>query len=83
MFQGTGKGTYSLIMTLIRAIVLTTPITYIMAITLNLQLTGLWWGIVIGNSLGASIAFIWGRYYVRHLSSRGASPVITRSEATW
>jgi len=67
MFQGTGKGTYSLVLTITRSIVLTTPLTYIMAITLGMQLDGLWWGIVVGNSTGALISFIWGRAYVRGL----------------
>ena len=70
MFQGTGKGTYSLIMTITRSILLTTPLTYIMAVTLGMQLNGLWWGIVVGNSTGALIAFIWGRVYVRGLRAR-------------
>jgi Na+-driven multidrug efflux pump len=73
MFQGTGKGTYSLVLTITRAVILTTPLAYIMAVTLGMQLDGLWWGIVVGNSTGALIAFIWGRTYVRGLlAARGA-----------
>ncbi len=72
MFQGTGKGTYSLVLTITRAVILTTPLAYIMAVTLGMQLDGLWWGIVAGNSTGALIAFIWGRTYVRGLlAARG------------
>ena len=67
MFQGTGKGTYSLVLTITRSIILTTPLAYIMAVTLGMQLDGLWWGIVVGNSTGALISFIWGRAYVRGL----------------
>ncbi len=67
MFQGTGKGILSLAVTFIRTILLTAPLTYILAITLGMQLDGLWWGIVIGNSLGATIAFTWGRQYVHRL----------------
>lgn len=67
MFQGTGKGTHSLILTITRTILLSIPLTYFMAVTLNMQLSGLGWGIVIGNSIGASIAFIWGRHVVRKL----------------
>jgi len=73
MFQGTGKGTYSLILTITRSILLTTPLTYIMAVTLGMQLDGLWWGIVVGNSTGALISFIWGRAYVRGLLARQAT----------
>lgn len=73
MFQGTGKGAYSLVLTFTRAILLTTPLTYIMAVTLGMQLDGLWWGIVVGNSTGAFISFIWGRSYVRSLRARLSS----------
>ncbi len=69
MFQGTGKGTHSLAVTIIRTILLTIPLTYILAVILGLNLTGLWWGVVIGNSLGAMIAFTWGRIAVRRLSA--------------
>ncbi len=69
MFQGTGKGTHSLAVTIIRTILLTVPLAYLMAIALGLELDGLWWGVVIGNSLGAMIAFTWGRLYVNRLRS--------------
>jgi Na+-driven multidrug efflux pump len=69
MFQGIGKGTHSLVLTVTRTILLTTPLAYGMAVVLDLQLTGLWWGIVFGNSVGAVISFLWGRYYVRMLMS--------------
>ncbi len=75
MFQGTGKGTYSLVLTITRAVILTTPLAYLMAVTLGMQLEGLWWGIVAGNSTGALIAFIWGRTYVRGLLA--APPAVT------
>jgi len=77
MFQGTGKGTYSLTVTFIRTILLTIPLTYIMAVILGLELTGLWWGLVIGNSLGATIAFGWGRLYVSRLTSPSFTPQAT------
>jgi putative MATE family efflux protein len=67
MFQGTGKGSYSLAATITRTILLTTPMAYVMAIAMGMQLDGLWWGIVAGNSTGALIAFIWGRIYVHRL----------------
>ncbi len=70
MFQGTGKGFYSLILTLIRTIMLTAPAAYVLAITLNIGLSGVWWGIVIGNSLGGIISFTWGRVYAAGLIKR-------------
>jgi Na+-driven multidrug efflux pump len=73
MFQGTGKGTYSLIVTFIRTLLLSVPLAYGFSAILGLQLTGLWWGIVLGNSLGAMIAFTWGRMYVRRLRATFSS----------
>jgi putative MATE family efflux protein len=67
MFQGTAKGVYSLIATTVRTIFLTAPIAYIFALTLNWGLSGIWWGIVISNILGATFAYSWARYYIKHL----------------
>ncbi len=67
MFQGTGKGLYSLIVTLIRTIVLATPLAYIFAVILDLKLKGVWWGIVTGNVIAGFIAFIWGRFFIHRL----------------
>jgi putative MATE family efflux protein len=69
MFQGTGKGSHSLALTFIRTILLSVPLAYCFAIILDLHLTGLWWGVVLGNSLGAIIAFTWGRIYVSRLKA--------------
>jgi putative MATE family efflux protein len=69
MFQGTGKGTHSLAVTFIRTILLGVPLAYCFSFVLGLQLTGLWWGIVFGNSLGAIVAFTWGRLYVNRLKN--------------
>lgn len=70
MFQGTGRGTNSLIVTIIRTIILAAPLAYLFAVTLDLRLSGVWWGIVVGNMTGALIAFTWGRYFVRRLLAK-------------
>ncbi|MCJ7581365.1 MAG: MATE family efflux transporter, partial [Candidatus Aminicenantes bacterium] len=67
MFQGTGKGLYSLIATLIRTIILAAPLAYFFAVSLDLKLKGVWWGIVFGNVFAGFIAFIWGRLFIRSL----------------
>ena len=74
MFQGAGKGTYSLTVTFLRTVILVAPLAYILAVLLNMQLTGLWWGIVVGNTVGASAAFIWGRLYVNRLLRTAPRP---------
>ena len=80
MFQGTGKGTYSLAVTFTRTILLGIPLAYCFAVILGLQLTGLWWGVVLGNSLGAMIAFTWGRIYVRRLKATFSSSEVVAAE---
>jgi putative MATE family efflux protein len=67
MFQGTGKGLYSLIVTLIRTIILAAPLAYIFAVFLNMNLSGIWWGIVAGNVTASVIAFAWGRLFIHRL----------------
>lgn len=70
MFQGTGKGTISLTVTIIRTIILTTPLAYLFAIIIDLGLDGIWWGMVAGNLMGSLIAFSWGRHFVRRMLSK-------------
>jgi Na+-driven multidrug efflux pump len=76
MFQGTGKGTHSLAVTFIRTILLGVPLAYFFSFILGLQLTGLWWGIVFGNSLGAMIAFTWARLTINRLKTTFSSSVV-------
>jgi len=67
MFQGIGKGVNSLAVTLLRTIVLTTPLAYLFSLSMDFGLEGVWMGIVAGNIMGAITAFVWGRLHVRGL----------------
>jgi len=67
LFQGTGKGVNSLIVTLFRTIIFLVPFAYLFAIVMKMGLNGAWWGIVAGNILGCIIAFIWARIYIKGL----------------
>ena len=66
-FQGVGKGVYSLIATLIRTIILTTMLAVIFCCYFDLNLEGVWWGIVIANIIGSTISFTWAKYYINSL----------------
>jgi putative MATE family efflux protein len=68
MFQGTGKGMYALTVTLLRSVVFTVVFVLLMAYALGMGLDGVWWGIVMGNSFGALVAFSWARYYIARLN---------------
>jgi putative MATE family efflux protein len=74
MFQGVGKGINSLTVTLFRTIVLTIPLTYVMGIEMGMGLEGVWRGIVMGNSIAATLSFIWGKWYVNRLKKLYCSP---------
>ena len=80
MFQGTGKGSHSLAVTFIRTLLLAVPLAYYFAVILDFQLTGLWWGVVLGNSLGAIIAFTWGRIYISRLKAAFFSSEVAAAE---
>lgn len=64
MFQGTGKGTYSLIATLLRTIVLTIIFALISTLIFNAGIIGIWWSIVLANLIGSVVSFSWGKLWI-------------------
>ncbi len=67
MFRGVGKGVNSLIATIIRTFVFQIPLAYILGEHLNFGLTGVWWGIVLGNVIATIFTFTWGYRTVNHI----------------
>jgi putative MATE family efflux protein len=70
MFQGTGKGNNALVVTIVRTLVLGTPLAWVFAFPFDMGLPGVWWGMVVGNLLGSVLAFGWASFYVRSLLAR-------------
>jgi putative MATE family efflux protein len=68
VFQGVGKGLYSLIVTVLRTIILTAPLAWLFAVVFNWGLTGAWWGLVTANIIGGTVTFIWSKLYVKKLN---------------
>lgn len=68
-FQGVGKGTTSLILTVLREVVFVILSAYIFAIFLGWGEKGVWWGIVIGGLLGSLVAYGAARIYIKRLQS--------------
>ena len=67
LFQGVGKGLYSLIVTVLRTIILILPLTWIFGVMFGWGLTGAWWGLVVANIIGSAVTFIWAKLYINNL----------------
>jgi putative MATE family efflux protein len=70
LFQGTGKGMYALLVTILRTLILTPLFAALFAFNLELGLVGVWWGLVAANTIGPAVAFTWARLYIRGLMKR-------------
>ncbi|MBC7086145.1 MAG: MATE family efflux transporter [Methanomethylovorans sp.] len=70
LFQGTGKGTSSLIATIFRSLILTPFFAFLFSYYFKMGLTGVWWGLVFGNVLGSLLTFGWVYLYLYKLQER-------------
>jgi Na+-driven multidrug efflux pump len=70
MFQGIGKGLNALLATLLRTLILTVFLAYFFSIVLNIGITGIWWGLVVSNLIGSTLAFGWGKLVVNKLMKK-------------
>ncbi|MCK9579960.1 MAG: MATE family efflux transporter [Methanoregula sp.] len=71
VFQATGRGMASLIMTVLRNLVFIAVFAYLFGIVLGYGEHGIWWGIVAGDICGGTVAFVWARYYISRLIANG------------
>ena len=67
VFQATGKGLTSLIITILRNLVFIAVFAYLIGIVLGYGEHGIWWGIVAGDILGGIVSFVWARVYISRL----------------
>ena len=67
LFQGTGKGMYALILTVLRTLILTPLFAALFAFNFDFGLNGVWWGLVVANVIGPAVAFAWARLYIQGL----------------
>jgi putative MATE family efflux protein len=78
MFQGVGKGMYSLGATLIRTIVFTVPFAWILGVYLDGGLHGIWIGLVAAGLAYIPVVFIWASRYLRRLQCSARQPALYR-----
>ena len=71
IFQATGRGMASLVMTVLRNLVFIAVFAYLFGIVLGFGEHGVWWGIVAGDILGGIVSYIWARYYISRLIANG------------
>lgn len=67
VFQATGKGMTSLVITVLRNLVFIAVFAYLFGIVFGWGEHGVWWGIVAGDILGGTVAYFWARYYISRL----------------
>ncbi|MGJ8454329.1 MATE family efflux transporter [Pseudothermotoga sp. U03pept] len=67
MFQGIGHGGKSLAITIFRTIVMQVFFCWLLVNVFQVGLSGVWWGIVIGNLTNAVVAFTWSRFVIKDL----------------
>ena len=68
-YQGIGRGTTSLVWTIIREVIFTVSCTYIFGIVLNMGLTGIWIGLAVGRILASILNYTYARYTIKKLKT--------------
>ncbi|RZN15159.1 MAG: MATE family efflux transporter [Methanosarcinales archaeon] len=72
LFQGTGKGMTALLVTILRTLILTPLFAFVFAFNIGLGLVGVWWGLVVANTIAVTVAFVWARLYIQKLIKKSS-----------
>ena len=64
VFQGVGKGTYSLLITLLRSLILESVFAYLFCFIFGWGLTGIYAGVVFGCFVGGTVGYIWAKIFI-------------------
>ena len=65
MFQGVGKGSYSLLITLLRSLILESVFAYMFCFMFGWGVTGIYAGVVFGCFVGGTVGYIWAKFFIR------------------
>ena len=78
MFQGVGKGVYSLLITLLRSLILESVFAYIFCFIFGWGLPGIYGGVVFGCFIGGTIGYIWAKLFINRLEHKFNKKVTTQ-----
>lgn len=70
MYQGIGRGTISLMWTIIREVIFTVTATYTLGIILGWGLVGIWTGLALGRTLASVLNFAFARFTIRKVQEK-------------
>ena len=80
MFQGVGKGTYSLIITLARSLILESVFAYLFCFIFGWGLQGIYVGVVFGCFVGGTLGYIWAKFFIRKFKQISIKKYIPQEE---
>ena len=66
-FQGIGYPVPAFILTLLRTILLSLPIAYLLIKVFGMEISGVWWGLNTASVLSATSSTLWVFYFIRGL----------------
>ena len=70
LYQGMGKGTISLMWTIIREVIFTVTATYTLGIVLGWGLVGIWTGLAVGRITASILNFAFARFIIRKVREK-------------
>ncbi len=69
-YQGIGKGTYSLMFTILREIIFVVPLISILVFVFHMNLIGIWIGLCVGRAIASVINYVFARYEIKRTRER-------------
>jgi Na+-driven multidrug efflux pump len=69
VFQAMGKGTISLLLTVVRELVFVVVLSYILGIVLNLGVNGVLVGFILGLIIGSAISLMTFEFYIKKVEN--------------
>lgn len=69
-YQGIGKGTYSLMFTILREIIFVVPLIQVFVFVFDMGLVGIWLGLCIGRAIASVLNYGFARYEIKRIRKR-------------